>query len=296
MKKRFIFLFFTVLTTVLPVLFSGCSRDIKGTLYSGEGGFGFSSSVLNVESTAEDDGKILVPVYRSTLDGGNEVRIGFAFYNNDTKEYQTSDPDNNFSLTTSKVVFADDSYESHAQIRFADLSAMGISEKHRMKLTILGDVGPAGDSVVTITVNRKLTFDYLGEGLYHDEFLFYDSYPVDIYSAREAEIIRIMDPYTEGLVKEEYVANGCSYTPDSYVDIFTNSDSTVYFAPIAIGFLYEGTRKVYAYYPGDYTELDYTSYSKDSRWTDSKTINLSPIYAVPDYGHFDVFPITIDLP
>ena len=40
----------------------------------------------------------------------------------------------------------------------------------------------------------------------------------DIYKAAEADIYRVMDPYTKGLIAEEYAANGFMDTPPAYVE------------------------------------------------------------------------------
>ncbi|MFR0773745.1 MAG: hypothetical protein ACLSH3_08090 [Alistipes finegoldii] len=184
---------------------SGCSDDVQKTTYSGSSGFGFAASVLTVEVGSANANQILVPIYRGTEDAQiAELKFEYDISKAGASEPYWADAD------PAGIFFADHSAGDlrrwgrrwpHAQVRFTNLDLLGITTKYKMRLTIKDSLSPSKRDQVTMSVSRQLTFDYLGKCDYHDACVFDGTYKADIYRAQEAEIYRVMDPYTEGLIK-----------------------------------------------------------------------------------------------
>ncbi len=281
------------------LLCCACTDSQLGTEYDGEAGLAFASSVLNVEVSEEDGGQILVPVSRGSL-SVDQAELSLEFENADSV-WVDKDPAGLFSLVAKRVLFMDGSYTAYAQIHFTDLDDMGIGTKYRMRLNIKGNLSPSGRGSVIITASRKLTFDYLGKCTWLDICLFENSYQADIYRAREAEIYRVADPYSEGLVAEEFALNGWMGTPDEYVQFSVRSDGSVHYEPFCTGMNVQGKYPAYGYYPSEYQwGKDFSMYDKQNRKISDKEIQLYPVYCLPtmSYGFLNdgAYPITITLP
>ncbi len=278
---------------------TACTDKQLGAQYDGEAGLAFASSVLNVEVSEEDGGQILVPVSRGSL-SVEQAELSLEFENADSV-WVDKDPAGLFSLVAKRVLFMDGSYTAYAQIHFTGLDDMGIGTKYRMRLNIGGNLSPSGRGSVIITASRKLTFDYLGKCSWQDICLFDNTYQADIYRAREAEIYRVADPYSEGLVAEEFAQNGWMGTPDEFVQFSVRSDGSVYYEPFCIGMNVQGKYPAYAYYPSEYLwGKDFSMYDAQNRKISDKEIQLYPVYCLPSmsYGFLNdgAYPITITLP
>ena len=283
---------------------SSCNGENAGTLYSGTGGFSFQSSVLNIETGEADNNKLMIPIYRSDTDS-NIANVTFGVLVKTTvggkekEEYVPLDPEGLFHFTTPRVVFADDAQVAYAQIGYKDLESLGLTKKHKLRLTITNseDVSPGGKSVVDITANRKLTYAKLGRCIYDDDFIFDNIYEADIYKAEEADVYRVMDPYSEGLVAEDYVSESYACTPSAYVQIESHEDGTVYYEPFCNGMYHDRKYEVWAYHPIDYGEANYLDYIPKNCWSEDRSkIMLYPMMLVPDYGTFFFELITITMP
>lgn len=285
----------SILLLIVVFLSISCDDKVRSKLFTGESGFSFKSTVLNVECDEKDNGVIKIPIYRGNTDN-NTVNIECLYYNKETKEYEDTDCEHLFNFTTHRVIFTDNSNVAYAQIQFRDLESLGIDVKHKLKLIIKNNVSPSNISEQNITVNRKLTFELLGKCETFITFLFYEKYKSEIYKAKEADIYRLMDPFSEGLLKEDFVSEGWAAKPDPYIQIQSNPDSSVYYVPFFTGMMFEGKRKVYGCYPDEYKEFDYTEFNKQNKWIDNKTIQLYTVFYVPQYGRFECSPIIISLP
>lgn len=284
------------------VLMSCVSENI-GTEYSGTAaGFGFSSTVVNAEVTSDDNNRILVPVNRGSFDEGT-AQLSFEF---DTASFNASpvwlsyDPDGVFSLLTPKVIFSDNSYTAYAQVRFSDIEKMGVTDKYRIRLTIQDNLSPSNRNTVIITVNRKLSFEFLGEVDYLDACIFEKAYTADIYKANEADVYRVMDPYTEGLIAEDYSANGWMGDVPAYVQFVCDDNGHITYDPFPTGMLVRGLYLAYAYYPGDYQwGKDFSSYNEQNKVVSDTEFQLYPVYCLPSfqYGFLNegAYPLTITL-
>ncbi len=281
------------------LLCSACTDSQMGTEYSGQAGLAFASSVINAEVGEEDGGQILVPINRGGM-AVEQAELSLEFEDGNS-QWVEKDPAGIFSLVAKRVLFMDGSYTAYAQIHFTDLDQMGIGTKYRMRLSINGSLSPSGRGSVIVTASRKLTFDYLGKCSWLDICLFEKSYQADIYRAREAEIYRVADPYSEGLVAEEYAQNGWMGTPDEFVQFSVKSDGSVYYEPFCTGMNVQGKYPAYGYYPTEYIwGKDFSMYAERNRKISDREIQLYPVYCLPamSYGFLNdgAYPVTVTLP
>ena len=287
-----------------------CSEDNIGALYEGgvaDGGFAFGSSVLNIETVPEDGNEILVPVYRNNT-SVNMAEISFEF---DTAEssssdpvWESADPDEIFSLTTKKVIFPDGAYSAYARIRYTNIEALDPTGKYRIKLKIKSPLTPSGRDEVVITAGRRLTFESLGKCMWFDTCMFEFAYEAELMKAKEGEIYRVMDPYTKGLIAEEYADAGLMQSPPEYVQFICDKDGFITFEPFKTGMLVPTTTgtycMTYAYYPGSYQwGKDFSSFNNENKKISEKEFQLYPVYCLPDfqYGFLNegAYKITITL-
>ena len=283
---------------------SGCSDDVQKTTYSGSSGFGFAASVLNVEVGSANANQILVPIYRGSEDAQvAELKFEYDISKAGASEpyWSDADPAGIFSLTTQRVIFADGAKVAYAQVRFTNLDLLGITTKYKMRLTIKDSLSPSKRSQVTMSVSRQLTFDYLGKCDYRDACVFDGTYKADIYRAQEAEIYRVMDPYTEGLIKEEYAENGWMGTPAPYVQFAVDANGQITYEPFCTGMMVNAKYTAYAYYPGEYIwGKDFSEYNKENKKLSDKVLQLYPVYCLPEYQYGflndGAYPLTVTLP
>lgn len=305
----------TVVLSVLLLFATSCSQDAEGTIYTGGYGFAFGASVLNVETGSEDGGKVLVPIYRGNSKE-NMAQIGFEIQiekkvedteTDDEEKVRTellwvdSDPAGIFSLTTPRVIFADGAKVAYAQIRYTDIEALGLTAKHKIRLTIKDGLSPSKKGQTTVSISRRLTFDFIGKCTYLDNCIFFDAYEADMYRAREAEIYRITDPYSEGLLKEDYITEGWGGTPDPYVQFSCDANGLITYEPFCVGMLLNGKYPVYAYWPGEYKwGKDFSEYNRENKKISDKEFQLYPVYCAPSfqYGFLNdgAYPVVIKLP
>lgn len=293
----------SVSAVLLTLLCLSCSKDQASTLYEGSSGLAFASAVLNTELSTEDANQILVPVYRGTQDIF-QADLSLEFETKDASGkavWVESDPAGIFSLIARRVLFADESNVAYAQIRFTDINKLGVDTKYRMRLSIKDNLSPSQKGSVVITANRKLNFKYLGKCTWTDRCVFENSYKADIYKAEEADIYRVMDPYSEGLTAEEYAENGWAGTPSEYVQFTVRSDGSIYYEPFSIGMKVQGKYLTYAYYPSEYLwGKDFSQYDSENRRISETELQLYPVYCLPDfqYGFLNdgAYKLTILLP
>jgi len=282
------------------LLLISCNRDNIGAIYEGESGFAFASGVLNVESSAEDDNTVNVPILRGDLSRSiAEISIEYdKSAGSNQPEWTDADPEGIFTLMSKRVVFADESFSSYIRIHFSSLEALGISEKHRLRLTIKDGVSPSGRNQVIVTVSRKLTFIKYGECQYFDECMFFNSYKAEIYKAEEAEIYRVTNPYTQGLLEEEYADMGWMDNAPSYVEFSVRDDNSIYFKPFRTGMKVNGLYQTYCYYPSEYQwGRDFSDYDIQNQKLSDKHFQLCAVYCLPDfqYGYLNEGAYNIDI-
>ena len=315
--------------SAVAALLSACNQDVMGPLYEGgkgedDGCFAFAASVLNLETGKEDNNTVFVPVYRGTQNN-NVVNLKFeieAEVEQDTiidnepqtitvKKWLEKDPAGIFSLATQRVIFQDEAYMAYAQVKYTNIDDLSLTEKSKFRLTLLNNVSSANKKQTTVSLSRRLTYDYIGKCTYIDSCLFAYDYKADVYRAQEAEVYRIMDPYSEGLLAEEWAAAGMAGAPAAYVQIMVKEDGSLKYEPIRTGMMMPdptGTgamHMTYAYHPADYGgNSDFSMYEDKQRKVSDKRLELMPVYCLPTFhfghltsGEYDgVYPLTIILP
>lgn len=288
MKKITLFIIASLLTL------TSCDKEQSGAVYEGDSGFAFAAGVLNVETVSEDDGKVLVPVFRGDK-SFNGVQVSFEF---DTSEggasepvWESEDPEGIFSLTSQRAVFADNSFSTNIQVRYKDIESLNPNRKYRMRLTLKDSLSPSGRGSVIVTVSRKLSFEKYGDATYMDYCMFDNAYDVELYKAKEADIFRVIDPYSKGLVAEEYAAEGLMQTPPEYVQFSCDPDGHIYFEPFTTGMLVPtgaeaGKCMTWVYYPGEYKwGKDFSLFDADNKRLSDKEFQLYGVYCLPDLSY-----------
>lgn len=279
------------LLAVLSVLaLWSCDQQVMKTVYGGDSGFAFAAPVMNVEAEAEDNGQIIVPVFRGALDDLDIaiVQCEYDVSEEGSSEPQWSDtcPDGMFSLLSPRILFADRQYSSNAYIRYGNIDKLGIGKKYRLKLTLIGLLSPSNISSVVVTISRKLTFESLGECEYFDECIFEKAYRTTIYKAKEADIYRVMEPYTTGLIAEEYADAGWLGSPDPYIQFSVDKDESISFEPFNTGMLVNGKYAAYCYYPSEYLwGKDFSDYDKENIRISEKEFQLCAVYCLPSFQY-----------
>jgi len=278
-----------IFLAALTLLSAACDKDNVGALYEGESGFAFASGVLYAEVSEDDKGTVEIPIYRGIAGSAQQAAVKFQFdvseTDSDTPVWKDEDPSGVFSLISPKVTFSENSCESKVRVRFGDISKLSISRKYRIKLDIMEGISPSSRNSVVLTVTKKLIFEKYGDCTWFDECIFENAYPTEIYKAVDEEIYRVRDPYTQGLIAEEYAEMGwMGKTPD-YVE-FTVSGSHIDFTEFQTGMLVNAVYMAYAYYPGDYVwGRDFSKYNEKCRKIDDKHFQLYAVYCLPDYQH-----------
>lgn len=279
-----------------------CSDENEGPLYEGDSGFAFASTVLYAEVSPDDKGTLTVPVYRGIGGTAEQVRVSFKYdtASQDASDpvWEDSDPSGIFSLLSPKITFAPNSCKALVRLKFGDTGKLRTSEKYRMRLEILDGVSPSGRSTVTITVTKKLVFKKYGDCTYFDECIFENAYKTEIYKADGEEIYRVTDPYREGLIAEEYAANGwMGGTPD-YVEFTCDDNNHITFKEFDTGMLFNGKYPAYAYYPSDYQwGRDFSKYDAKNLKLDDRHFQLYAVYCLPtfQYGYMNDGAYKIDI-
>lgn len=278
-----------------------CEKGEISAVYEGDNGYAFASSVLYAEVSADDDGVLEIPVYRGEDGEAGQVRIGFNYDSSTTGEsdpvWVDEDPRGVFSLLTPNVTFAENSFEAVARVRIGNINKLRTADKYRMKLEILEGVSPSNRNSVIVTVTKKLVFEKYGDCSYYDECIFENAYDTEIYKAQGEEIYRVMDPYREGLIAEEYAAEGWMGTPPDYVE-FTCEGNVIKFKEFPTGMLFNKTYMSYAYYPSDYVwGRDFSKFDAKNKKLNDKHFQLCAVYCLPSfqYGYMNDGTYVIDI-
>ena len=283
------------------LLAASCDKGEVGALYEGDSGYAFASSVLYAEVSADDAGILEIPVYRGAEGTAEHAFIDFHYDSapSDASEpvWVEDDPHGIFSLLTPTVTFAENSCEAIVRVKFGDTDKLKTSNKYRMKLDIMGDVSPSQRSSVIVTVTKKLVFDKYGDCTYYDECIFEKAYETEIYKAQGEEIYRVMDPYRQGLIDEEYAAEGWMGAPPDYVE-FTCEGDHIIFNEFPTGMLFNKTHMAYAYYPSSYLwGRDFSKYDAKNKKLNDKHFQLYAVYCLPtfQYGYMNDGIYMIDI-
>lgn len=187
MKKN---IFYWGLCLVISIAtFASCNTDAEGVLYTNGTGVSFASTTMSEEVSTENDGKILVPIYRSNTIDNSEVQI--------TVDENTL-AENIFTLSSSTISFNEGDHISYAELNF-DLNSLGATTTYNITLSIQDEtkVSVSGEGSIKVVVKRQLTWTSFGTGVFTSQF-FGQSWPQTIEKAAEGNIYRLVDCYYEG--------------------------------------------------------------------------------------------------
>lgn len=180
-----------VCTLMLLTVLTSCNTDVEGAIYTPDetAAYSFAAAQMNVELDAEYQGKLKVPVYRSTTNGEAIITI-------------TADMDetaaSTFTLTSSAISFADGEGVAYAELDFGSIDNLGVTTKYSITLSIAEEnQSPSADGSIEIQAQRLLTWEPYGTGVYTSE-TFEQSWPQSIEKAVEGNIYRLPDCIVEG--------------------------------------------------------------------------------------------------
>lgn len=176
-------------------LFSACDKDAEGEIYTGTG-FSFASTAMSAEVTAEDNGVVQVPVYRSTTEGEATVQL--------TIDDAAVD-EGILSLTNPTVTFAAGEGVAYAELSFGSLDRLSGANRYQATLTIAdaAQVSVSGEASITVSVQRQLTWVNIGTGVYTSGFFTSGdgspaSWEQPVEKALEGNVYRLPDCIVEG--------------------------------------------------------------------------------------------------
>ena len=186
MKKHILSLFASA--ALCLGLFSACDTDAEGVIYSGTGA-SFASTAMSAEVTAENNGVVLVPVYRSTTEGEATVQLTID---------DAAVEEGILSLPNPNVTFAAGEGVAYAELSFGSLDRLSGANRYQAVLTIdESQVSVSGEASITVSVQRQLTWVNIGTGVY-TSMLFGQSWPQPVEKAQEGNVYRLPDCITLG--------------------------------------------------------------------------------------------------
>lgn len=192
MKKIFYF------TTLIFLLFTAISCEQDRTLYelTSKVEASFPSTIVNYQMVAEDGNKIVVELWRGNTKGAASVPVTI-----------TNNTNGVFTPEKEQFDFVDGESSAYLIFSYPDITQFG-GEKYQIVLTIDDEmVSPSGTEKMTITAQRKLTYNSVGTGTFTSEF-FEDSWQQEVLKAEEADFYRLPDCYFNGYPIEFSIQNG----------------------------------------------------------------------------------------
>lgn len=180
-----------VCASIALMAFTSCDTDAEGAIYTPDetAAYSFAAAQMNVELTADYEGKLKVPVYRSTTNGDAIITITA-----DMNETTAS----TFTLTSSAISFADGEGMAYAELDFGSIDNLGVTSKYTITLAIAEEnQSPSAEGSIKIQAQRLLTWESYGTGVYTSEN-FEQSWSQPIEKAAEGNIYRLPDCIAQG--------------------------------------------------------------------------------------------------
>lgn len=165
---------------------TSCDQDVECTKFTPEAGenYSFSTKGTKFEVGASDNGVVKIPVYRGTTSGEESVALT-AEMDEDVAEV--------FSLASTNLTFADGEGVAYAQLRFGSVDNLEATGVYEITLKLAeGVISVSGVGETTVTVSRKLTWEYIGDGHYTSQ-LFEEDWDQPVYKAQEGNIFKLPD-------------------------------------------------------------------------------------------------------
>lgn len=177
------------LLILMATAFVGCSEH-NGIVYCGDCTvYAFAGATQKVEMLATDGNKIVVPVYRGTTQGTSTLELTLT---------PAKGIEELFTLENPTLTFEDGKSVAEAVITYQDINLLGATDQYDLTLEFdEAKASPTGVNSITVTAQRKLTFNSIGTGTFTSN-IFGDSWPQVIEKAVEADVYRLPDCYVEG--------------------------------------------------------------------------------------------------
>lgn len=267
----------SLLVSFLTVaLFSACSTDQEGPIYSEEGqGVTFISSALTSVVVSPNEPTFTVDIFRSnnsTEYSGNVLLTAML-------------GDEELSgCTVSGFSFA--AGESQTKVT-VDISPLEIGDELDITLTLdvpETDIAKSDFPTASLVASKDYNWIELGTGTFNDNYFFGEVNEVKVYQAEGFDRWRVETPYTAYFANglPEWLAgqfNAALTLLPANVD-FWLQDGVVYYNSFGIGLNYPGYGDIYAYHPANFQG---TTNAHNKR-VDEKTFYLAPYYYIPDFG------------
>lgn len=190
MKNKILTLL-AVCASIALMAFTSCDTDAKGAIYTPDetAAYSFAAAQMNVELTSDYQGKLKVPIYRSTINGDAIINITA---NMDETTAST------FTLTSSAISFADGEGMAYAELDFGSIDNLGVTSKYTITLALAEEnQSPSAEGNIKILAQRLLTWESYGTGVYTSGN-FEQSWPQPIEKAAEGNIYRLPDCIMQG--------------------------------------------------------------------------------------------------
>jgi len=264
MKK----IIFAIATVCLALTAVSCERNLTTFTYDGKQCPYFSGESINLEISAEDGGKVMVPVSRINTKGGAD--IPFTFIDNS---------DGMFSCNQSTVSFKDGEDEAYITVSHVDVSEYAPFATYNFNLTLQGneyiEVAGTGAQSSTVKIKKKVVItkadEPLGKTTVNSQFVG-KTLSKDLYCANEEATYYFVDNiYGSGYDLEFYI------NPETKEVIVTSNEKPLFY--------YEGYGDVYIY--------DAVGVLSE----DGKTVTISSEYYLDAIGYsFGICNDVITLP
>lgn len=173
-----------------------CDTDAEKEFYKTDKvEYAFAGTLQKMELLPEDGNKIVVPVYRNQTAGSSTVELSMTVSEN---------AEGLFTLATPEVTFEDGKASAEAIISYENIDALGASDVYKFDLSFDAEMAsPAQINSITVSAQRKLTFEQIGVGTFSSTFFTNeDGSPLMaeqvIEKAKEANTYRLPDVYAAG--------------------------------------------------------------------------------------------------
>jgi hypothetical protein len=157
----------------------------------------FPSTLINFAMLATDGNQIQIEMWRGNTKGAVSIPVTI-----------TNNTAGVFTPQKTTFDFADGESKAYLKFTYPSINNFG-GEKYTLSVAITNanQVSYGGNKTISITAQRKLTFQTLGTGLFTSEF-FGESWSQVVQKAAEADYYRLPDCYYSGYPIEFSINNG----------------------------------------------------------------------------------------